>query len=229
LGSGIFKLTLENGPVCDPGRFFFLRLPGIGEKPFSPANDTEPVYFVRTVGQFTAALEKVKPGDTIYMRGPYGKGFPRPKPGESLILIGGGTGAAPILMAGKRWSNFIGRVFLGFSDEVTPEFREEILRDVPSAKIVSDCGKIGRVIDELISDTSSHRDLYQRSSVVVCGPAAMMNAAGKALEGLIPKNRIFIAREDIMRCGIGLCGSCGTERGLRSCVDGPVESLQSTF
>ncbi|MDA8405791.1 MAG: hypothetical protein M0T73_02880, partial [Deltaproteobacteria bacterium] len=31
-----------------------------------------------------------------------------------------------------------------------------------------------------------------------------------------------ISREDVMKCGIGLCGSCGTENGLRSCIDGPV-------
>jgi hypothetical protein len=29
----------------------------------------------------------------------------------------------------------------------------------------------------------------------------------------------------MVKCGIGLCGSCGTEKGLRSCIDGPVFRL----
>ncbi len=47
VGAGMFKLRLESGPSCQPGRFFFLRLPGVGEKPFSPACDTEPSYLVQ--------------------------------------------------------------------------------------------------------------------------------------------------------------------------------------
>ena len=76
VGAGIFMLRLKEGPICPPGRFFFLRLPGVGEKPFSPMYDIEPVYLVRNVGPFTAALEALKPGDCVDMRGPYGKGFP---------------------------------------------------------------------------------------------------------------------------------------------------------
>ncbi|MGB9616995.1 MAG: hypothetical protein ACPL7J_06695 [Desulfomonilaceae bacterium] len=29
-----------------------------------------------------------------------------------------------------------------------------------------------------------------------------------------------------MKCGLGLCGSCATENGLRSCIDGPVFPLE---
>ena len=95
VGAGIFALKLKEGPACRPGRFFFLRLPDVGEKPFSPMNDLEPMYLVRNVGPFTAALESLKPGDPIDMRGPYGKGFPDPEPSRPLVLVGGGTGAAP--------------------------------------------------------------------------------------------------------------------------------------
>ncbi len=227
VGAGIFRLRLENGRACDPGRFFFLRLPGVGEKPFSPARDVEPAYLVRTVGPFTAALEKLRAGDTIYMRGPYGKGFPKPEPAENVILIGGGTGAAPILMAGRFWPASVKKAFFGFSDEVTTSFRDEILGTVPSARIAVDSqGKIGRVIEELAADISAERDAYRNATAFICGPGAMMNAAAKVLESVVSKAKIFFAREDIMRCGIGICGSCGTEKGLRSCVDGPVQVVE---
>lgn len=230
VGAGIFKLRLENGPVCDPGRFFFLRLPGVGEKPFSPAHDSEPLYLVRTVGPFTAALEKLRPGDAIYMRGPYGNGFPEPQSGEAVVLVGGGTGAAPILMAAKRWPSAVKRAFFGFSGQVADSFTAEILRTIPSAEISVDSpGKVGEVIDRLVRDFSANKDFYRTSSVFMCGPKAMMTAAVKALESVVQKSKIFIAREDIMRCGIGLCGSCGTETGLRSCVDGPVQIVETSI
>ncbi len=107
VGAGIFALKLKEGPACRPGRFFFLRLPEVGEKPFSPMNDLEPMYLVRNVGPFTAALESLKPGDPIDMRGPYGKGFPDPEPGRPLVLVGGGTGAAPVIMAGTYFGRSV--------------------------------------------------------------------------------------------------------------------------
>ena len=115
----LFKLRFEKGPECPPGCFFFLRLPGVGEKPFSPAQDVEPVYLVRIVGPFTRALAQLKPGDPIYMRGPYGRGFPEPQPDGPLVLVAGGTGAAPILLAAARWRAEVSRAFFGFSDQVS--------------------------------------------------------------------------------------------------------------
>jgi dihydroorotate dehydrogenase (NAD+) catalytic subunit len=223
IGPGLFKVTLENGSPCDSGQFFFLRLPGIGEKPFSPAQDVPPAYFVRTVGPFTRALERLRPGDPLYMRGPYGKGFPEPPAGVPLVLVAGGTGLAPIMMAAEKWKDRVARTFVGFSTDVTPEFRREITARMPGAHIVLDPpGSPGEVVRRLAKDVTQEKELYQASRVFICGPEAMMNATVEVLDTYVSRNRIFTAREDIMRCGIGVCGSCGTPSGLRSCVDGPV-------
>lgn len=229
IGDDMFKLRLEKGPRCDPGRFFFLRLPGIGEKPFSPAKDLEPVYFVRKVGPFTAALEALKPGDWIYMRGPYGQGFPSPLPDRPLVLVAGGTGSAPIIMAASRWRGSVARPFFGFSRGVTDQFGEEISRTVPGAIVAIDSpNQIGRVVRSLAEDMKVKPEIYRKGLAFVCGPAAMMQAAVAVLGEQMTEDRIFIAREDIMRCGIGLCGSCGTAVGLRSCIDGPVMPAKAT-
>ncbi|MEJ2717561.1 MAG: tRNA-dihydrouridine synthase [Deltaproteobacteria bacterium] len=223
IGPNLFKLALEDGPACRPGSFFFLRLPGVGEKPFSPAMDIQPEYIVRTVGPFTRALEHLKPGDPIFMRGPYGNGFPHPDPGRPLVLLGGGTGAAPVMMAAKRWPGTLARGFFGFSEEVDPGFRDEILGMSPSCSLVIDSpGSPGEVVRALERDIKTESRLYAECRVYMCGPEAMMRAASAALQERVPIDRIFAAREDIMRCGIGICGSCGTPSGLRSCVDGPV-------
>ena len=83
-------------------------------------------------------------------------------------------------------------------------------------------GQIGRVVRSLAEDMKLKPEVYRQCLAFVCGPAAMMQAAVAVLGEQIAEDRIFVAREDIMRCGIGLCGSCGTNGGLRSCIDGPV-------
>ena len=222
-GQGLFRLRLDTGPECPPGCFFFLRLPGIGEKPFSPAQDIEPAYLIRTVGPFTRALEELRPGDSIYMRGPYGRGFPDPSPGRPLVLVAGGTGAAPILLAAARWPSAVSRAFFGFSDKVSDSFQDEILTKIPSACIATDPpGQIGEIVRLLADDFAMQPDLYKECQAFICGPDRMMDAVATLMREQTPKESLFMAREDIMRCGIGLCGSCGTKSGLRSCIDGPV-------
>ncbi|MFH1115260.1 MAG: tRNA-dihydrouridine synthase, partial [Pseudomonadota bacterium] len=231
-GPDLFKLSLRDGPACDPGRFFFLRLPGIGEKPFSPARDMEPAYLIRAVGPFTRALKDLKPGDSLFMRGPYGQGFPRPDAGSRLVLLAGGTGAAPVMMALTRWKELAVRAFFGFSAPIEPWFQDEILGSRsgsssgslhPDVRVVIDSpDHVGEVVRALEEDVVSNPTLYAECRVFVCGPGPMMRAAVTVLENNVSKDHIFLAREDIMRCGIGVCGSCGTGTGLRSCVDGPV-------
>jgi dihydroorotate dehydrogenase (NAD+) catalytic subunit len=225
IGSDLFKIDLEHGPSCRPGAFFFLRIPGKGEKPFSPANDDPPQYLVRKVGPFTSALEELKPGDPIYMRGPYGNGFPQPETGRPVIIVAGGTGAAPVMMAAKRWPEAVVRGFFGFSLDVESEFRAELLRASPACSVVIDTpGGPGEVVRALATDLEAEPRLYDECQVYMCGPEAMMKAASMVLQDRVSSDRIFAAREDVMRCGIGLCGSCATPSGRRSCVDGPVMS-----
>lgn len=223
IGDDMFRLSLERGPRSDPGTFFFLRLPGVGEKPFSPASDLEPVYLVRKVGPFTTALEALEPGDAIFVRGPYGKGFPEPPVGAHVVFVAGGTGVAPIMMAARRWQSRAIKAFLGFSRPPTSFFKEELLRAIPGGTIVIDPpNRVGEAVRALAQDIYTEPGGYRESFAFVCGPSPMMRAAVAILSEHMPAERIFVAREDVMRCGVGLCGSCGTPSGLRSCVDGPV-------
>lgn len=223
LGPDFFELHLETGPQCRPGQFFFLRLPGIGEKPFSPSLDLPPVYLVRTVGPFTRALEALEPGQSLFMRGPYGRGFPEPETGQSIVLVGGGTGVAPLAMAALRWRKSIVRAFFGFSFELPAAFRHELKAVAQDTRIVVDPpDRPGEMVRALADNLARDPVPYESSTVFLCGPAAMMTAAVRVLSERVTKERIFMAREDVMRCGVGVCGSCGTETGLRSCVDGPV-------
>ncbi len=93
----------------------------------------------------------------------------------------------------------------------------------PGSRIVIDPpGTVGEVVRALQADMVANAALYRECAAFVCGPRPMMDAVVDALKQYSPKGGIHLAREDVMRCGIGICGSCGTETGLRSCVDGPV-------
>ncbi|MFH0823767.1 MAG: tRNA-dihydrouridine synthase [Pseudomonadota bacterium] len=229
IGPDIFLLRLDEGPMCEPGSFVFLRLPGIGEKPFSPASDAPPLFLVRKVGPFTAALADLSPGDRIHIRGPYGKGFPVNTGNDSIVLVGGGTGCAPLLLAVERTAGRVERAFFGFSAPLPAEVVTDFFMErVPNARIAIDPpGEPGEVVRILKADLAADPSVYLRSKVFICGPKAMMAAAAAELADKVPETPVFIAREDMMKCGIGLCGSCGTPNGLRSCVDGPVMSPQS--
>lgn len=220
IGANLFFLELEGGSCCQPGQFFFLRIPGIGEKPFSPMGIANLQFLVRQVGPFTTALRELKPGDPIFFRGPYGRGFPAPGAAKKVVLVGGGTGVAPLVLAASMWRDTIARAYFGFSQPVA---LGNLLQGIPELRVVIDPpARPGEVIRKLIEDVAQTPELYEECQTFVCGPASMMAFAAQVLETTVPKHHIYLAREDIMRCGIGLCGSCGTEDGLRSCVDGPV-------
>lgn len=64
-----------------PGQFIEVGLFGFGEAPFAPCSSSLNGKFfqicVRKVGQLTEKLHKLKNGDEIQIRGPYGHGFPK--------------------------------------------------------------------------------------------------------------------------------------------------------
>ena len=53
-------------------------------------------FLVRTVGKGTAMLNEAAVGDRAMLVGPAGNGFPDIPDGKKVILVGGGTGIAPL-------------------------------------------------------------------------------------------------------------------------------------
>lgn len=227
IAENMFELKLNRDVSCQVGQFFFLRIPGVGEKPFSPV-DTNPLSFlVRAVGPFTKALQELRNMDEVQFRGPYGKGFSSPERNTPVVMIGGGTGAGPIIMAAKKWSSLKPKVFLGFSSSLDIDERARWNIDAINAVVAIDPpGNPGEVIRSLSSQMKQNTADFFNATVFLCGPMPMMVTAADLMKRHTSPTNIFMAREDIMRCGIGVCGSCGTPSGLRSCIDGPVIAME---
>lgn len=187
-------------------------------------------------GSGTAWLSKRKQGDELDVLGPLGKGFFLN--GDRLLLVGGGIGVPPLLMAagqalaqGKKVNALLG--FAGADKAILlPEFASacdwvELSTDDGSL------GKHGYVTDMLISRLEADHNICDL--ILSCGPWAMLSrVANIAAEYHIPCQ---VSLEQRMGCGIGAClvCSCGIKRPgsegksfdngyARVCADGPVFS-----
>ena len=211
-------------------------LPRVGECPISISSYTgeELELNIKQVGNMTNALAQLHKGDKVYIRGPYGKGYPvKELKGNNLIMIGGGCGIAPlkgIIEYVERHRHDYGRIQLFFGCR-TPEdllFKEHHDRwkenfdlnlsvDTNPANTCFE-GNVGFVTTML-----EKAALDPKNSVAfMCGPPKMMAAAAGVL---LPKgfhgDQIFISAERLMYCAIGKCCHCMI-RGKFTCIDGPV-------
>jgi anaerobic sulfite reductase subunit B len=94
-----FTLTVEASADMTPGQFFQVSLPRIGEAPLSiSAFGPDWIQFtVRAVGRLTNALQDLRKGENLFIRGPYGVGFPLDVLQDSnLVIVAGGSGTAPV-------------------------------------------------------------------------------------------------------------------------------------
>ena len=74
----------------------------------------------------------------------------------------------------------------------------------------------GRVTDKLEEIMEKEKPDY----CINCGPEAMIREAIKKESKYLNQENIYSSIDFLTKCGIGLCGSCATSKGHRSCVDG---------
>lgn len=224
-----------------PGQFNMVTLFGIGEIPISIVNDPVDSHFfdhtVRVVGRVSEGMSKLKPGDRVGIRGPFGRGWPLSSiKGKDVVLITGGLGCAPLVSVIRyliRRRDEYGHIAIlqGVKHANDLIWREQYqewsrLRDVKvmlAADVVDKTDKswVGQqgMVTELIGQLTLRP---QRSVALLCGPELMMMAAIATLreEGIIDGN-IWLSTERNMQCGIGQCGHC--QIGPKYvCADGPV-------
>jgi NAD(P)H-flavin reductase len=224
-----------------PGQFVELTVFGLGEAPFSiPSSPNNKDYFqlcIRDIGNVSGALHRMKPGDKIGIRGPFGKGyFPFEKmKGKDVMIVAGGLGLAPvmplihtILEDRENYKRLV--IIYGSIDPENILFKEEI-EDWKKRDDIELCltvdnpdeawqGEVG-VCTNLIPGIDCSYDTY----AVVCGPPVMYKFVVSEFEKkCIKPENIFLSLERRMECGVGKCNHCHVGNKL-SCIDGPVFSL----
>lgn len=207
-----------------PGQFIMVWVPGVKEFPMSlslPNEKGSAAITVKPIGLGTNALYNMKIGDLIGVRGPYGTHF-QPVKGKVLI-VGGGTGLAPLSLLCHKYLNYYSAitVIIGARTSNQLIFIEKfknILKDKGKIIITTDDGSKG--FKGFASDIANQLIKVENFDMIyVCGPELMIKAVFEAAE----ENHIPIqaSLERIMKCGLGVCGSCCINKYL-VCKDGPV-------
>jgi dihydroorotate dehydrogenase electron transfer subunit len=97
-----FTFTDKLCSKANPGQFLMLWIPGIDEIPLSimnAGNDLVSVS-VKALGDATRHMHALETGATIGLRGPFGTSFTESR--GRVLLVGGGTGTAPLLFLANR-------------------------------------------------------------------------------------------------------------------------------
>jgi len=202
-----------------PGQFYMVLIPDVDEIPMSVSYISDNIKGIsfKKVGEATEALFKLKKGDKIGIRGPYGNGFKIS--GKKILFIAGGTGIAAITPAVKIASekNIFSTVVIGsrckeelFFEKVLKKFSKECILCTDDGS----CGEKGFTTD-IVKNIIKKQDF---SEIITCGPEIMM----KKIIELSGKTSVQASLERYMKCGFGLCGQCTIGDGIRVCKEGPV-------
>ena len=212
-------LVLEGKLDAAPGQFVMAWLPGLDEKPFSPSGVAPLAITVQRVGPFTTALHALVPGDRVWLRGPFGRGFALCE--GPLLLVCGGCGAAPLYyLAGlARRAGREVHVVLGARTGTGLFFQERYAALGCTVHLATDDGSVGYHGTTIDLSASLLGEGIAMDTVYACGPEPMLDALYLlAQDHGLPCQ---LSYEAYMRCAIGVCGSCAVG-GCLVCRDGPV-------
>jgi NAD(P)H-flavin reductase len=230
--------TGTSGFSFAPGQFNMLYAFGVGEAAISisgdPAQPEKLVHTIRSVGKVSDALVRLKPGDPVGLRGPYGGGWPmQAAAGADVVIIAGGLGLAPLrptlyrLLAERdRYGRII--ILCGARGPSDILYREELSKwrtrlDVEVEVTVDHAdqtwhGNVG-VVTTLIGRSAFDP---KKTLAMLCGPEIMMHfAAVDLVKAGVPPEAIYLSMERNMKCAIARCGHCQFSSDF-VCHDGPV-------
>ncbi len=234
-------LVAAAGPVpvaFAPGQFNMLYVPGVGEVPISisgdPACPERLVHTTRAVGAVTRAMQRMRRGDVIGVRGPLGTPWPVDEAeGSDIVLIAGGIGLPPLRAALYRvlaHRERFGRIVVLYGSRTAEDlvFRKEVeqwrARLDLEVRVTVDRAAAGWYGDVGVVTTLLPKATFDPISTVamICGPEVMMRFAARDLEKRgVPADAIYVSMERNMQCGAGLCGRCQFGP-VFVCRDGPV-------
>jgi dihydroorotate dehydrogenase electron transfer subunit len=238
------------------GQFVHVRTPDwsglVLRRPFSintlDRTSGEVTIHFRITGKGTEALARMRPGDSVGMLGPLGRGFEVDPRSRHLLLIAGGLGMAGVrslvddaIAAGRQ-------VVLAFGASTAAEvYPSSLLPDEVEYVVATDDGSLGhhgRVTD-LVAEYEAWAD-----QAFACGPEPMLAALARIAAGRdarlgvarlgrkrgqraaplgSPQARraswLQVSMEQNMGCAVGACLGCvvmGVDGPQRVCREGPV-------
>jgi NAD(P)H-flavin reductase len=234
----LFRLRVSQPLTFEPGSFLQLSVFGLGEAPFSfaspPDGGDQIELVVRRTGALTQALYRVRVGDHLGIRGPFGSGYPLEKMrGRDVLLVAGGRGLIALrslilTLLAERES--YGRITLlaGARSIGSLLFQEDLLSWHRSGLL--DCrfavneplnswGIPSADVSYLFRDLEINA---RQTLAAVSGPPQMYRQINPLLFRLgLSDEDIYLNLERHMKCGLGKCGKCRINN-ICVCECGPI-------
>ncbi len=237
LNTDNFEITLgsnEDLPTILPGQFVNVEINKSTEtflrRPFSILNvdytKKQISLLVKILGRASKVFTTYKADDIVSTIFPLGNGFTMPSSNDKVLLIGGGSGVAPMLNIAKNCNLNKDKVHLLLGARTCEDHFDTSHYDkFGTIYKSSEDGSIGE--KGYVTNHSIFKKLDQYTKVYSCGPEPMLKAIAKESEAI----DIFceVSLENMMACGFGVCLCCveKTKNGNKCvCSDGPVFNIK---
>lgn len=248
---GIYRLVLyapKIVPTARPGQFVMVRVASEGAdpllaRPFSfyrlHKDDGLCEILLRVVGKGTRILSQRRPGSSVDMVGPLGRGFTAPTSSEETVLfLAGGIGITPLRalldhLLATTHKDHPERLHLYYGARSASELIGlHALQRAGVVTVVStddgSAGEAGTVLDAMRQRWEASSQMPNR--LYACGSLPMQVHLARWIRG---RNILVeMSLESMMACGIGACLGCALPavnpeaphkpRYLHVCQDGPV-------
>ena len=216
-GKGQSSFFFNKKIECRPGQFIMVWLPGVDEKPMAISyhNKNEFAFTSQAIGKFTNALEKIKKGDKLGIRGPYGNSFSIQK---NACVVAGGVGLSsvstlidslknPLVIYGARSKEHL--IYL-------KRYKSKNMIITTDDRSLGREGFTTDVLEEVLKNKKNKINIVQ-----TCGPEIMI----KKVFDICQKYKVDCEAsiERFMACGFGICGKCMVDDKI-VCMDGPIFS-----
>ncbi|NIM44787.1 MAG: hypothetical protein GTN80_03035 [Nitrososphaeria archaeon] len=219
-------LRLNSGIKPRPGQFVMAYTKGSEEIPLSIMDYEKGILRlgVKSVGHSSKLFVQLKCGDYVSIRGPYGTHF-QTHNATNLLLTSYGLGLIPLYFLAKE------RKKKGLETHGLCLLKEN---DIVLSKLLEPHVSSVRVIRGDTEEMSYYEEIRNIlvdkgfDLVVSCGYKTFVYRVWRACEDAEVPAQLSLER--MMKCGMGLCGSClidGERGSIRLCTDGPVLSSET--
>jgi len=225
---------LQRSLSFEAGQFFMLGIPGDGEAPISISSSNHiKSYFeltIRATGQVTNHLDKLKSGDAVTIRGPYGHGWPKINLDDEIALIAGGIGlpaVKPLLddychgyLHCQKLQLFFGTT--SFEKLVCVRYYKLWEQEAQLFMSLNEQNPKWKYHVGRVTELIKAAQFTDKTKFFVIGPPIMYKFVLAELAAKqIKDTQIFLSLERRMHCGFGVCQHCAVGE-YYVCKDGPV-------
>jgi dihydroorotate dehydrogenase electron transfer subunit len=214
-GGGYARLRVAlDSPLPGPGQFFMVRFPWGPALPRAlsvlGAEGGWIDLFVKMDGLLRGEMARSPRGAVLEIRGPYGVPYAeRIDCSRRYVLVGGGSGIAPLLHFAEVFPNLVAATALGFRSAGVRAL-------LPGVDLAAE-DESGETADARLR--ASWREGL---GVIACGPDPLLASVSRQQRD---NPAAFVSLETRLGCGFGACRGCSipTPAGTRRvCVDGPL-------